>query len=154
MDSDIPLPFRLEIPDDDSLELGGMRSVSYKVDGLLHLGNDALTFEWVARRQIERIGFTGVKKEEDESPVGRARVPLDVITRVRLRGGWWAPRLDVYARQLEAFEDIPSARPGIVTLRIRRADRGIAAAMVHAIQTTRAAVPPETDTPPAIGSGD
>jgi hypothetical protein len=135
---DIPLPFRLEIPDDDSLELSGIRSVSYEVEGLLHLDEDALTFEWVARRQIERIGFTGIKKEEDESPVGRARVPLQAITRIRLRGWWWAPRLDLYARRLDAFEEVPTARRGVLTLKIRRPDRGIAAAMAAEIAHTPA----------------
>lgn len=154
MDLHIPLPFGLEIPDEDSLGLSGIRSVSYKVDGLLHLDDDALTFEWVARRETENIGLTGVKKEVDESPVGRARVSLQVITGVRLRGWWWAPRLDLYARRVDAFEDIPTARPGIVTLKLRRVDRGIGAAMADAIQAARAALPLQADTPPAIGSGD
>jgi hypothetical protein len=153
MDTDIPLPFRLEIPDDDSLGLGGLRSVSYKVDGLLHVGDDTLTFEWVARRHTESIGFSGVKDEVDESPIGRAEVPLHEITQVRLRGWWWAPRLDLYSRHLDAFDRIPGAQGSVFTLRLRRHDRAQAAAAVRAIEMMLPALPPSSPRAPELESG-
>jgi len=154
MDSDTPLPFRLEIPDDDSLGLSGLRSVSYTVDGLLHLGNDTLTFEWVARRHVESIGFTGVKKEVDESPVGREEVSRHLIMRARLRGWWWAPRLDLYSRQLDTFDRIPGTKGSVLTLLLRRHDRALAAAVVRAIEAMPSAPPPRPPRLPEIeGTG-
>jgi len=154
MRSDIPLPFRLGLPDDDSIGLSGIRSVSYELDGLLHLDEDALVFEWVARRETETVGFTGVKKEVDESPVGGREVPYDMLTRVRLRGWWWAPRLDLYARQLDAFDGIPGARGSVLTLKISRHDRALAAAVVQAIEGVRRALPPGADRWRRIGGSD
>ena len=73
MHPDVPLPFRLKIPERDSLELSGFRSVSYDMDGLVHVDGDALSFEWVARRHTERIGLTGIREDVEESPVGHAQ---------------------------------------------------------------------------------
>ena len=138
----IPLPFRLEIPEDDSFDLSGVRSISYEVDGLLQLGPDALTFEWVARRRTKSVGFTGVKQEMDESPIGRVEIPYHLITHVRLRGWWFAPRLDLYGSRLDTFDRVPGAHGSVLTLGLRRQDRVIAAAIVRAVDSTRATLPP------------
>lgn len=154
MGADIPLPFRLEIPEEDSLDLSGLRSVSYTVDGLLQLGDDTLCFEWVARRHIESVGLTGLKDEVDESPVGRLEVPCRLIAQARLRGWWFAPRLDLYAGQLHAFDRIPGARGSVLTLRLRRQDRALAAAVVRAIESMIAALPPAPRHPREIEGAD
>ena len=140
MDADILVPFRLELPNDDSVRLSGIRSVSYQVDGLLGVDDAALTFEWVARRKVDTVGFTGVQSETDESPVGHAEVPLEVISSVRLRGWWWAPRLEIRARELDAFDAIPTAHGSVLTLRLRNHDRHSGAAAVRAIQASVASL--------------
>jgi hypothetical protein len=43
---DHPLPFRLKIPGEDTLDWRGARSISYRLDGLLHVVGDVITFEW------------------------------------------------------------------------------------------------------------
>jgi hypothetical protein len=161
MEPSVPLPFRLKVPDRDSLELTGIRSVSYEMDGLVRVDGDALAFEWVARRHTERIGLTGIREDVEESPVGSAQIPLARVSRARLRGFWWAPRLEVYARQVQAFDEIPTARGGVLTLRISRHDRALAARIIAAVQAApalgsadRARLPaPDHGAPPAIGGG-
>jgi hypothetical protein len=139
MPLDHPLPFRLKVPGEDTLDSRGARSISYRLYGLLHVAEDMLAFEWGATRRIQRVSLTGVKDEVDESPVGTFEVPLRWITRARVRGGWWAPRLQLWARQIDAFDGIPGALPGTLTLRIRRQDRGLAHAIAEAIAPARAA---------------
>jgi hypothetical protein len=128
-----PLPFRLNVPGEDTLDLRGARSVSYRLDGLLHVAADLLTFEWAATRRTQRVSLTGVKDEVDDSPVGTIEVPRPSITRAQVRGGWWAPRLQLWARRIDAFDGIPGARPGTLTLRIHRRDRAHAHAIAEAI---------------------
>lgn len=154
MSSGPPLPFRLALPDDDSIGWAGIRSVSYELDGLLHLDDDAVVLEWVARRKTEVVGFTGINKEIDESPIARADVPYELITRARLGGWWWAPRLDLYSRDLTTFDGIPSARGSTLALKIRFPDRALAAAVVRSIESARTMYLPGRDTPPALRGGE
>lgn len=147
MESEILVPFRLKLPDDDSLHLSGIRSVSYEVDGLLRLDDESLTLEWVARRKVETVGLTGVKAEMDESPLGREEIPLHLITGARLRGWWWAPRLDLYSRELDAFDRVPSARGSVLTLRLRPQDRRQGLAAVRAIEATVTSLPSSQERP-------
>ncbi|MDH3290220.1 MAG: hypothetical protein OEO20_01805 [Gemmatimonadota bacterium] len=128
-----PLPFRLKVPGEDTLDMRGARSVSYRLDGLLHVAADLLTFEWAATRRTQRVSLTGVKDEAEDSPIGTLEVPRSSIARAQLRGGWWAPRLQLWAGRIDAFDGIPGARPGMLTLRIHRRDRGHARAMAEAI---------------------
>jgi hypothetical protein len=58
---DHPLPFRLKIPGEDTLDWRGVRSISYRLDGLLHVVGDVITFEWAATRHTQRVSLTGVK---------------------------------------------------------------------------------------------
>ncbi len=127
-----PLPFRLKIPDEDTLDMRGVRSVSYQLEGLLHLEGETLTFEWAATRHTETVSLRGVKDYVDESPIGTVQVPRSAITRVVLRGRLM-PRLHLWAKRIDAFNGIPSARPGALTLRLRRQDRDLARAMADAI---------------------
>jgi hypothetical protein len=105
---DHPLPFRLKIPGEDTLDWRGVRSISYRLDGLLHVVGDVITFEWAATRHTQRVSLTGVKDEVDESPVGAVQVPLRCITRAQVRGGWWTPRLQLWARRIDAFHGVPA----------------------------------------------
>ncbi len=136
-----PLPFRLRIRGKDVIDLKGIRSVSYRVDGLLHLVDDALEFEWTATETTERVGFTGIHTGVDSSPIGRLEVPAGWLAEVRLLWGWWRLRLSFRARRLDAFEGMPGAKGGAVTLRIRRRFRKQAQQLIAAIELARAATP-------------
>lgn len=140
-----PLPFRLNVPGQDTLDWRGARSISYRLDGLLHLVGEMLTFEWAATRRTQRVSLTGVKDVVDESPVGTIEIPRGWITRAHIRGGWWAPRLQLWARRIDAFDGIPGARPGTLTLRIHRHDRAYAHALAEAIAPAQGAAAPTED---------
>ncbi len=139
MPLDDPLPFRLKVPGEDTLDSRGARSISYRMDGLLHAMGEMLTFEWAATRHTQRVSLAGVKDEVDMSPVGTIEIPWHWIARARVRGGWWAPRLQLWARQIDAFDGVPGARPGTLTLRIHRQDRAHAHAIAEAITSAGAA---------------
>ena len=146
-----PLPFRIGVAGEDVIDSSGVRSVSYRVEGLLHLVDDTLTFEWTATETTERVSLTGVGTEVDHSPIGRLEVPAGWLAEVRLRRGWWLPRMVFRARRLDAFEDMPGAKPGVLTLKIRRRFRKQAEAFVAAIEQARADSPlPPTNTLSAL----
>lgn len=150
-----PLPFRLRVPGQDVIDTEGVWSISYRGEGLLHLGEETLTFEWATTRRTERVAITGVGTDVEHSPIGTLEVPVDWITGARLRGGWWWPRLELRARRLDAFEGFPGGRPGVVTLKIRRRDREQAREMIAAIDRDRGAGPlPGGDGAPRLGGHD
>ena len=128
-----PLPFRLNLPDRDSVNLTGIKSVSYRVKGLLHLDEDSLTLEWAAIRKTEGITLTGVLDEVDYSPIASVVLKASWIAEARVVGGWWVPRLRLRARHLAAFERVPGARGDALELRIHRRDRALAGVVVAAI---------------------
>jgi hypothetical protein len=134
-----PLPFKLKIPGEDTIDSRGVRSISYRLNGLLHLSSDVLTVEWKARRHTEHVGIGGVKDEVDESPIGTMQIPRELIVRARV-SGWFRPRLQMWARQIDVFDGIPGSRPGTLKLRIRRPDRRLAQAIAEAITPPQAAL--------------
>jgi hypothetical protein len=136
-----PLPFRLRVPGQDVIDSEGVWSISYRGEGLLHLEGGTLTFEWTATRTTERVSVKGFGTDVERSPIGALEVPADWIISVRLRGGWWRPRLELRARRLDAFDGFPGSRAGVITLKIRRRDREHAGALVAAIDHARAAAP-------------
>jgi hypothetical protein len=118
-----PLPFRISVPGYDSIDSQGVVSISIKLEGLLHVLDDVISLEWSATRKVESVSLRGIRDEVDQSPVGACDIPVDLILEARLRGGWWAPRLELRATRLDAFEEIPSAQNGTAKLRIQRRDR-------------------------------
>ena len=150
-----PLPFRLGVAGDDVIDSAGIRSVSYRVEGLLHLVDDTLRFEWSATETTEEVSGSRIGTVVDHSPIGRLDVPAGWIAEVRLRWPAWLPRLILRGRRLDAFEGMPNARRGGITLKIRRRFRRQAEAMVAAIEQARNATPPPPlETLPEIDSGD
>ena len=139
-----PLPFRLPLPGRDTLGFDGARSVWYRIHGLLHFDGNTLTFEWSAMRHLEQVSFTGVSVRDDTLPPELVELPATLITEARLTGGWWAPRLRLRARHLDAFDALPAAAPGAIVLRIARRDRALAAAMVEALNPSRAVGPAQS----------
>jgi hypothetical protein len=137
-----PLPFRIQVEGEDVIDFGGIRSVSYRVEGLLHLVADALKFEWSAIERTERVSLSRIGTDVDHSPIGTLEVQAGWIAEVRLHGGWWWPRMAFRARRLDAFQGMPGARPGAITLKIRRRYRKQAKALVAAIE--QAGAPPHT----------
>lgn len=134
-----PLPFRLHVPGEEVIDLKGIRQVSYRVEGLLHLVDDILKFEWTATEKTESVSVSQIGTVVDHSPVGRHEVPAAWLTEVRLEGGWWLPRIVLRARRIDAFDGMPGARPGAIILKIQRRFRAQAAAFAAALVQSRAA---------------
>ncbi len=148
------LPFRLSVPGKDVINAEGVRSVSYKLEGRVHIEHDLLRFEWAGSRTTEQVSLSNVRPlvkmiaigtDVSESPVGTAVVPVDTIIDVRVRGGWWWPQIVLRSDGLDTFEEIPSARPGTLILKIRRADLVLARTFADALNARNA--PPELADP-------
>ena len=128
-----PLPFRLKLPDEEAIGLGGVKSVSYRVDGLLHLSDQSLTLEWSGTQTTEQVSFEKIGTDVDELPEDWLELPIEQIAGARVIGGWWRPRLELRARRLNAFEGVPTARGATLCLRIHLRDRGMAQEMAEEI---------------------
>ena len=132
-----PLPFRLKVPGQDVIDTEGVWSISYKAEGLLHLDGDVLVVEWQATRTTEKVAVSGIGTDVDHSPIATLEVPIELVAGMRYRGGWWWPRLELRGRTLDAFDGIPGARPGVVSLRVRRRDRAHARGFAAAFESAR-----------------
>lgn len=132
-----PVPFQVPLPGRDTIGLDGIRSTTWRLHGLLHLDADVLVFEWSTVRHSERVSLTSVTVKDDVTPAELLDVPVAWIADAELRGAWWRPRLVLRGRRLDAFDGIPGAGPGTVSLPVRRRDRAIAAAMAAALADLR-----------------
>ena len=132
-----PLPFRIKIPGEESMDLTTVREVSTKVEGLLHLEGDRLLLEWAVTRSSEEVGLSGVKTETEEFEPEEAELPLEWLAGVTLAGGILFPRLVVRGRGLRVFDGIPGAKGARLELFYARSDRMAAVAMVPAIEAAR-----------------
>lgn len=54
-----PLPFRVRIPGSETLDARGIRSVGYRLEGLLHLTGATLSLEWAATETVQSLSATG-----------------------------------------------------------------------------------------------
>ena len=129
-----PLPFHLPLPGRDTMGFDGLRSVSYRVQGLVHLDGDVVTFEWSTTRHTEHVSLTKINVEDDATAPELLEVPTAWIANAALTGGWWRPQLVLRGRRLDAFDGVPGAGVGSVALRVQRRDRPIARAMVAALE--------------------
>jgi len=146
------LPFRIRVPGHDAIDSQGIVSISIKLEGILSVDRDLVSLEWTAKRQIESVSTDGIREEVDHSPVGTCDVPASILLDARLRGGWWAPRLELRASRIDAFGGLPTAEGGIAKLRIRRRDRDTARAICAAIETAKL-LPVSADTDPPLLQG-
>ncbi len=131
-----PVPFRLRLAGEDTISPLGVRTVSYKVQGLLHLEGDTLALEWAVDQSTENVGIGGISTDVKKFDYEELVVPLTWLTEVRLTR-FPSRRLKLRARRLDAFYGVPTARPGSIALRIRHRDRHLARAMVEAIEEAR-----------------
>lgn len=132
-----PLPFRLNLPGRDTVDLTGLTSIGYKVKGLLQVDGDTITMEWAAARTTQAVSLLDVVDDVDYSPIASVALRASWIAQARVTGGWWAPRLRLRARQLDVFRLIPGARGDSLALRIHRRDRTHARAVAAAIASAR-----------------
>ncbi len=129
-----PLSFKLPAEGEESIDIRGVRSVDYKMVGQLHLTDRWLVFEWTGTRTTEKVGFDGIGTDVERLPLEEFEIPLDHIVGARLVRTWWLPRLEIRARTLDLFDEIPGSKPGMVSLRIKRRDRAHAFEFVLALE--------------------
>lgn len=129
-----PLPFRIKIPDEESMDLTEVRSIATKVEGLLHVEFDRLILEWAVTRTLEEVGLTGVKEETETFAPEEAELPFDWLAGVSLAGGILFPRVVLRGRGLRVFDGIPGAKGARLELFYARSDRMSAVAIVRAIE--------------------
>lgn len=130
-----PLPFRLPVPGHDDIDGLEVVSVSAKIDGLAHWADGVLTLEWAETQHIDEVSFARVRSDIVAQPPLAVDIPIDTLAGATVAGGWWRPRVELRARYLDAFANIPGARPGRVTLRIKRRDRALAKQLVAVLQS-------------------
>lgn len=128
-----PLPFRLGPPGKDTIDLEGIKSVSYRLEGLLHLTDDGIALEWTETRTIEQVSLGRIGTDVDESAVDVVEVPMERLLGAWVIGGWWWPRLELRARSFEDFAQVPGVRGVTLSLRIHRRDRELAQAIARRI---------------------
>lgn len=132
-----PLPFKLGVPGEETINLGGMESTGYQMVGQLHLDNLTLIVEWTGSRTTEKIGFSGISRTEDRLPVEELEIPVGYISGANLIGGWWRPSLELRGMRLDLFDDLPGSKPGSVRLRIKHRDRDHALDFIMALEAAQ-----------------
>lgn len=127
------LPFRLGMAGDDDMELGAIRSVSFKVQGHLTLTDDGVHLSWTETRTVEELSLTDTGTTTDDFD-DWIEFPWNRIAGVRVIGGWWRPRFEFRVWQPTDLADIPSAKDGLLPLRIARGDRALAKEIVAEVE--------------------
>jgi hypothetical protein len=129
-----PLPFRLKVPGKDALTATEASSTSFRFHGLLHLLEDTLLLEWTGLAQVERVSLLDVEEETVTFPAEELTLPLARVRRLRLRGGWLLPHLELMGNDLDALRIVPSEEAGRVHLWLARRDRRLAAAIAARVE--------------------
>jgi hypothetical protein len=129
----VPVPFRLKIPERGTVAVDGIESVSYQLEGLIHLADDIVTVEWTGTEATDRLSWSKIGTDVEYLPAEYVDIPVDWVSDVRVHGGWWRPRLELRTRRADALAGVPSSRGGAVDLCLRRRDRELARVMAAAI---------------------
>ena len=134
-----PLPFRLNPTGRDTLAFEGIESVSYCLDGFLRLADQGVTLEWAGTRTSEQVSLDRIGTRVVELPLEWVELPFQRLAAAWVIGGWWWPRLELRARSVEDFDEVPTARGITLRLRIHRRDRELARAVAAEIEAGVAA---------------
>ena len=109
-----------------------------QVDGILRLEPHGLILEFDVIQSITTMG--GMDYSTDTENLGRREldIPLDQLVAITVHRRWWLPRLRIQTSRLSAFEGLPGAKRGIVTLRIKRSNVGSAKTLIAELEFARA----------------
>ncbi len=95
-----------------------------ETEGLVQLYDDELVL------QLEtKDAFLGRFKRSNE-----VRLPLDEISSVEFKAGWFRTQITVQAHSVQAVSDFPGSRLGSIRLRFRRKYREEAAQLAEMIE--------------------
>ena len=140
-----PLPFRLGVPGHDAVDGLEVVSISVKVEGLAYWAGGVLTLEWSETQHIDEVSFAAVRSDVVTQPPLAVDIEANQLSSALFKGGWWRPRIELRARYLNVFGDVPGSKPGRLLLRIARRDRALARLLVS--QLTEAIANPQLSNP-------
>jgi hypothetical protein len=121
------LTFRLRVPEEARVEHGVATVLKYRLHGRAWIDGSHLHLEWSGDCERTEAGRGVARQVREPVPVGHTAVPLDDIAQVRLRGGWWWPRVDIAAAAPGALDGVPGVAGARISLRISRGERAAAA---------------------------
>lgn len=127
------LPFRLKLPGTDLFSGLNAISTSFRVHGTLRLAGDLLLIEWSGVVRTQEVGPLTIRDEKEVLSEESLTVPVSQLDSATVVGGWWLPRLALYARERGALGAVPSEKDDAVLFWYARRDRPIAIALAAAI---------------------
>jgi hypothetical protein len=100
-----------------------------RLRGLVRLENSVLVIEWAGAIEWLEVRGPEVETRTEEVPTTRREIPVGRLADVAVRG-WWRPRFELRAADLETLSGVPAAENGRLSLRIPRAERRMANELV------------------------
>jgi len=100
-----------------------------RLQGLIRLENATLVIEWSGTIEWTEVRGPEVETRTEAVPATRREIPVGRLADVSV-GGWWRPRFELRATDLEALNGVPAAENGRWSLRISRAERRMANELV------------------------
>ncbi|MEP6571384.1 MAG: hypothetical protein ABJD11_01770 [Gemmatimonadota bacterium] len=139
------LSFKLKVAGTDEFRGLKATSTSYRFHGILRLDGSVLTIEWGGVAQVQEFGATTIRDNRLPLPDDSVEIPVELLYRAALAGGWWLPRLRLRAGAPGVLSMVPSEELGAVEFWYARADRDLAITMVAAINKAIADSPSALD---------
>jgi hypothetical protein len=100
-----------------------------RLRGLVRLENAALVIEWSGAIEWTEVRGPEVETRTEAVPATRREIPVGRLADVSVRG-WWRPRFELRAADLETLNGVPTAENGRLSLPIPRAERRMADELV------------------------
>lgn len=85
--------------------------------------------EWLRLEFESKDPFLGVFK----TPIQNLRIPLADLQRIELKRGWFSTTLELRARSLRTWTDVPGAEASVLLLDIARRNREAAAELASVV---------------------
>jgi hypothetical protein len=123
------LPFKLKVAGSDEFRGLNAISTSFRFHGLLQFDGATLQIEWAGSAQVQEVGALTVRDDQLALPEETLALPVERIRAAELAGGWWRPRLEISANDLQALRIVPSENQGMVRFWYARKDGAIAAGL-------------------------
>jgi hypothetical protein len=123
------ISFTLPVSHDQHLAGRQVVRRAARLRGLVRLENAALVIEWSGAIEWTEVRGPEVQTRTEAVPATRREIPVGRLADVSVRG-WWRPRFELRAVDLEALNGVPSAENGYLSLRIPRAERRVADELV------------------------
>lgn len=129
------LPFRLKVPGEDTFEGVNVISRSFKFHGMLRFDGEILRLEWAGSASVDEVSALDVSSRTLSLPSEQMELSAAYLRRAEFRGGWWRPRLELEAWEVDLLRIVPGEAGGVVRLWLARGDRELGRAAARAITT-------------------